>query len=761
MYYVWEPFSKTMVPKTDLKVLILIRNILSVSIFALGLTWIWATRQDYWLKDYIEPTGMVMGSLIVLCQFLITRWGGGQAIEKNKFYNIPNTREHRDQLVKAKTFIAQGKPDEALKVLSAIKVESVTTLVVLLSGRWAEYSRDRIRDVLEHTDKSFQQISRDILSLISDLEVEINTFGEVDQEVRAYLQKRYTNRLTQKLANRQPINLRRLPTTEGTSDETANAFVAINADEIKAHIEQVFRKAYGRLLITGKPGAGKTILLLQLELALLSSEIDLLPVVLNLATWKKDYVTLEPWLQAILPAELGVSKKYAADVLQQKRLILLLDGLDEVEETDRAACLDAIGRFRAATNSQYVITSRIGEYTAISKDAPVNLQIEVGDLTFEQMEAELLRLGHQQAETMPLLNALKKYPSLRKAAQVPFYFNTLQLLFASGKTLSDLGLKGSTSEEIQAELTPQFVSYALTIPANNKYTPQQAEHWLSFLAQNMTQRNKVVFELADLQYDWYPVALSKRQLKFAHWVQTIGDGPDKLFSSILSHPTAILAYTFGFSFAFGLLGFFFFQVTGLLIGLSFGSFSGFIFAVNYLSHIKSVKKLNHLLINTVEGTKISWSSFLQNIKKQHIPLVVMLFSGGLAAFPLLFLSPSTFVFIYSLPVFLFFIYLFLLTNLFDNIRSNTITSIQLIHPYQRFINSAKMLHFAISQHWHLMCILSQKGWLPWRIVPFLNDMVAQQVLESPDGATWRFRHRILQEHFTRKWKAENQAETGM
>jgi hypothetical protein len=36
--------------------------------------------------------------------------------------------------------------------------------------------------------------------------------------------------------------------------------------------------------------------------------------------------------------------------------------------------------------------------------------------------------------------------------------------------------------------------------------------------------------------------------------------------------------------------------------------------------------------------------------------------------------------------------------------------------------------------------------LPFKIVSFLNAMTAHHILES-DGATWRFRHRILQEYF--------------
>jgi hypothetical protein len=46
--------------------------------------------------------------------------------------------------------------------------------------------------------------------------------------------------------------------------------------------------------------------------------------------------------------------------------------------------------------------------------------------------------------------------------------------------------------------------------------------------------------------------------------------------------------------------------------------------------------------------------------------------------------------------------------------------------------------------------------LPMRLTIFLNEM-ANRFLVETDGATWRFRHRILQDYFTEQWveSAEN------
>ena len=65
----------------------------------------------------------------------------------------------------------------------------------------------------------------------------------------------------------------------------------------------------------------------------------------------------------------------------------------------------------------------------------------------------------------------------------------------------------------------------------------------------------------------------------------------------------------------------------------------------------------------------------------------------------------------------------------------------------------KVLHFSILQHYHLRYLLSKKGLLPYKLVDFLNDMTQRQFLES-DGATWRFRHRLLQNYFIDKYEVK-------
>lgn len=61
----------------------------------------------------------------------------------------------------------------------------------------------------------------------------------------------------------------------------------------------------------------------------------------------------------------------------------------------------------------------------------------------------------------------------------------------------------------------------------------------------------------------------------------------------------------------------------------------------------------------------------------------------------------------------------------------------------------RALHFSILQHWHLRRLL-HGGTLPSTLVELPNEMTARHLLET-DGATWRFRHRIIQDYFAGQW----------
>ena len=630
-------------------------------------------------------------------------------------YNIPPGPTTRRLLGLAKTAIAQADPGQALRHLADLKIPALNAEIDLLSSRLADYQRTKRHgvDAPDEENRTFNRITRDIRDLITALENELAEGDKNDQTIKEYLKKRYTNRLGQKLANRQPVNLRRLVNTDVVPEAMSPAFVPYSSEEISGALLQTFREARGRLLLVGVPGAGKTTLMLQLVLELLESEPGALPVLLNLATWSKEFTTLEAWLKKILPAETGTSDRYAAELIRQNRLILLFDGFDEIREEDRLSCLEAINRYGEESQRQYAISSRKQEFKEVNKAVLVHLPIEVCPLTLEQMKAELLRLWENpdkpERGAKLLLDAIEKDTLLREVVQTPFYFNTLQILFNGGLTVAELQFVTGSIEGRQSEIKERFVEYELKAHIEEYYPTEKVSHWLSFLGSRMIQRNMVVFELRDLQYNWW---------RWGQWQLLLARSVPQLFAELNN---------------------------------------------------------GQPLIKTKDSINLSWNNFFKNLKKNfiycldkglRIGLILGLVSGLFEVMPYVTIGKQSDVRIGELKFLLFFV-MFMglliwlavwLSNSLEDLLKNSSDFLQITSPYQRFNASMKSLHFSILQHKFLCYQLRKQGLLPPDLVKFLNEMSLRHILEfdgdpvtGKGGGSWRFRHRILQEYFAERW----------
>ncbi|MCK6695769.1 MAG: NACHT domain-containing protein, partial [Thermoanaerobaculia bacterium] len=547
-------------------------------------------------------------------------------------------------------------------------------------------------------------------------------------KVRKYLTGRYEHRLSQKMAGRQPVNLKILPSTTSTSKDGAENYITLQEEEVRAAIGDIFTRANGRLLLVGLPGSGKTTLVLQLALHLLERPGNSMPVVLNLATWRSEFKTLDEWLSKILPTELGATPGLAEQIRKNTPLVLLLDGLDELPEADRNSCLTAIGEYGADAGRQFLISSRIAEYAA-TKDAPVNAQVEVAPLTVEQVEMGLAATANIQPESKRLLNALKNDPLLRQAVENPFYLNTAQLLFASGKNWSEFGFTATDVAGRQRELVDRFVESAMERKVKEEYPAEKTKHWLSFLTSRMTERNMVVFELRDLQYDWW---------KWSRW-QLIPAGA--IWGSVyILWLSVFLGIFFGILVG-GIDGFFAFVFFTVLIPpfliLGMGLFSGV---------LSGLFKFEHK-IYTRELIDLSWKRLYQEVKNS---LGIALFAGLLGGYTYW----TQFGWVAGI---LGWLLVFILTGiwyaLFKIIEESKLL-IQISSPNHRFQASMKALHFSILQHKFLCYQLRKQGLLPLRLVDFLHELSLRHILEydgdpttGKGGGAWRFRHRILQEWF--------------
>ena len=123
----------------------------------------------------------------------------------------------------------------------------------------------------------------------------------------------------------------------------------------------------GKLLIVGNPGSGKSTELLKFA-TLMLDQADVengapIPVLLDLSAWNDEAPALEHWIARRLKRLYNIDNTMALEWLRDERLILLLDGLNEVGLDRQERCIDAINQFLQTTIYPHcIVCCRLEEY---------------------------------------------------------------------------------------------------------------------------------------------------------------------------------------------------------------------------------------------------------------------------------------------------------------------------------------------------------------------------------------------------------------
>jgi energy-coupling factor transporter ATP-binding protein EcfA2 len=325
------------------------------------------------------------------------------------------------------------------------------------------------------------------------------------------LKDRYKKRYDSKLDGRFEITLE-----VNKEPFTVNYQTNKNIDEAFKAINESFNQK-GRLLIVGSPGSGKTVLLLKLALELLGDECQAeqkLPVIFNLASWSEDYASFEDWLIDVLNSGNGLSKDFARTLLHEKRIIFLLDGLDELARNEepevahqkRAECLASLNDY-LREGRKAVICCRQEEFLKMSSEtnqlAPVDSTVKVNDLSKPEI---ILALQHAQthnesrASATNLLQIIETNEVFLDVLSTPFYFTTALEVF--DKQLLNEKDFPTDEAEVKKYLLDRFIESKLN--HTNKLTAfekdkAKAMKWLSWLARLMDESKITTFEIAELQ----------------------------------------------------------------------------------------------------------------------------------------------------------------------------------------------------------------------------------------------------------------------
>lgn len=557
-----------------------------------------------------------------------------------------------------------------------------------------------------------------------------------------------------------------------------------------AGILKVFDDMSRDLLILGAPGAGKTVLMLQLARDLLNraetDEISPMPVIFNLSSWADRHLPLAEWLVERLSVEYQVSRPLAQRWIENEKLLPLLDGLDEVRHEQRDACIQAINAFRAKHRTvDMVVCSRIADYEQLSSRLNLQGALLLHPLTNAQVDAELDR--HDMGA---LRQVMAVEPDLRTMAQTPFLLNTMIFTYA-GSQLGEVERFDNAKERL-IHLFDRYTLKQFRLSSDEDYTMAQTRQYLGWMAAGMVRLKQSVFFIETLGADWLQKRGHKRRfLALSTFLGTMlgliaGMFGGGAMGSMQDKPVIGLAFGTIVGTVIGFIAGYRLSiqqtirpaerivwrwsikalVMGVLTGLTIGVIIGIIaagiispsFAVSaavmygVIIGVAAIVALGFERSETVEArtrpNEGMWDTLVNVVAYGVIIGIVFALVSGMVLFgsgAILALSPQVFP-----PV---------VAEFLGQMLSHDMTTIILVGFGLGFGSG---LGFAAAfggldilvRHISLRAVLSRAGYIPSSYAHFL-DFCAEHVLLRKVGGGYIFPHRMMLEYFAEQYRLDD------
>ncbi len=336
------------------------------------------------------------------------------------------------------------------------------------------------------------------------------------------------------------------------------------------------------LLILGEPGSGKTTTLLELARDLINrTEADLtqpIPVVFNLSSWEGDRQAIADWLVRELYTKYQVSQQIGKAWVQEQRLLLLLDGLDEVSREIRENCVDALNEFcQEYGQTEIVVCSRIRDYEALSSQLKFQAAIYLQPLSLEQIQEYLKNAG---SELTAVRKALESDVKLQEFSRSPLILSIISLAY-QGMSIEELPSHSHT--ELREHLFNAYIQRMFKRRSVNLlYSQEKVKKWLSWLSKQMVRESETVFLIERMQPSWLNTLTQK-------WIYRIGT-------------RSIIGLMLGIIVGLCLWRVFYYDFMLVIYSLISGLISGSILGINY----KYNSGLKSGIISGVIYTLIIW-----------------------------------------------------------------------------------------------------------------------------------------------------------
>jgi NACHT domain/CHAT domain len=318
-----------------------------------------------------------------------------------------------------------------------------------------------------------------------------------------------------------PLGMKASPSEIGDLTEGIEALaVELDPSYEKLKTTSIYAEmGQGRtLLILGSPGSGKTIALLQLAQRLIErSEQNPslpIPVVFNLSSWARDHKPIVDWLIDELREKYQVPQSLSEPWIQKEQLILLLDGLDEVDEDSRNKCVQALNDFIGIfPQTEIAVCSRVRDYDALTTRLQISGALCLQPLTSEQVYRIL---DSFEGGLKGLKKVLKADPEIEKFARTPLILNFMIVAYA-GQSDTDLQPQLKAGSDRNQHLFDTYIDRRLDRGATPVYPRGQIIRWLSWLASRMTEKKRTIFLIEKMQPNW----LQDRREELAYRIRAL------------------------------------------------------------------------------------------------------------------------------------------------------------------------------------------------------------------------------------------------
>lgn len=269
----------------------------------------------------------------------------------------------------------------------------------------------------------------------------------------------------------------------------------------------VFDETGQALLLLGQGGSGKSTLLARLCLDLCErvtpeDAAPCVPVLVNLTSWADERRSFEQWLAgAIVDTYPGIGPDLARELVEDRALAVLLDGLDEIPiARRRRQALHEIDAFLAAGACPLAIACRTEDFDGLTTPAGITYAVEILRPTRERAQEFLTELGTPAATSVRDVPATdRKWWSMMRS---PIMLGIVARVSAVDAN-ADLVGEGTPGER-RRHLIAVYVDTLLRRRGGRRggFAHDDAYRWLTWLATWMTRHGQTEIYVDRLPVEW-------------------------------------------------------------------------------------------------------------------------------------------------------------------------------------------------------------------------------------------------------------------